>query len=145
MTLYLDNAATSFPKPFSVYQAVEYALKEVGANPGRGAHRLAREAMDIIAAARSNISELLGIPDPERVMFTKNATESLNVALKGWLHPGNRVLASAVEHNSVMRPLQRLRTRGVTVETIPCSSRGQIDLDCFRKQLGSPGGFDTCL
>jgi cysteine desulfurase/selenocysteine lyase len=138
MTVYLDNAATSFPKPPAVYRAVERALVEIGASPGRGAHRLAREATAIIAAARIKVAKFLDIPDPERVLFTRNATESINTVLKGWLRGGDRVLISAFEHNSVVRPLTRLGAMDIEVERIGCSPSGEIDLDVLRKQLSPP-------
>lgn len=135
MTLYLDNAATSFPKPQAVYEAVRKALEEVGASPGRAAHRRAREASAIVSGAREKVAGLLGIPDPRQVIFTHNATESINVVLKGWLRPGDRVLMSSVEHNAVVRPLHRLSALGVQSEIIRCSSRGEIDLERLRTAL----------
>lgn len=137
MTLYLDNAATSHPKPQKVYEAVRYALAEVGATPGRAAHRHAREASAIVARTREKIARMLGVSDPERVLFTKNATESINVVLKGWLRPRDRVLISSMEHNSVVRPLNRLKENGVQVETIPCSPGGLIDLGGLKDALAS--------
>jgi cysteine desulfurase/selenocysteine lyase len=138
MTVYLDNAATSFPKPQAVYRAVEHALVGIGATPGRGAHRMARDAESVVSAVRSKVAGLLGIPDPERVVFTHNATESINTVLKGWLRPGDRVLVSALEHNSVMRPLSRLAGTGVKVEMIACGSAGRMDLKAFENQLINP-------
>jgi cysteine desulfurase / selenocysteine lyase len=138
MFLYLDNAATTYPKPPSIYEAIRHALEEVGATPGRAAHHRAREALSLVSEARVKVARLLGIADPDRVIFTKNATESINVALKGWLRPGDRVLISGMEHNSVTRPLERLGCSGVIVETIRCSTRGQLDLADFRNRLKPP-------
>ncbi len=138
MTVYLDNAATSYPKPPSVYKAVQHAMVEVGATPGRASHRRAREASEIVLQARTRVGRLLGIPSAEQVIFTRNATESLNVVLKGWLRPGDRVLASSMEHNSVVRPLNRLSTFGVHIETIPCTPSGQLKPDELRKRLDPP-------
>lgn len=135
MTVYLDNAATSYPKPPAVYDAVLRAMAEVGASPGRAAHRRARDASAIVALARRRTAELLGVSDPDRIIFTKNATESINIVLKGWLRPGDRVLISGMEHNSVVRPLSRLADSGVEVQTIPCSPRGLIDCDALRRAL----------
>lgn len=137
MSIYLDNAATSYPKPASVYEAVRHALMEVGATPGRAAYRRAREASDIVAEARAKVAGLLGIPNPDQVLFTKNATESLNLALKGWLRAGDHVLISSMEHNSVARPLMRLSGEGVEVETVPCSRRGRIDPDVLGSRFKS--------
>ncbi|MHC1726744.1 MAG: aminotransferase class V-fold PLP-dependent enzyme [Syntrophobacteraceae bacterium] len=136
MNLYLDNAATTFPKPPAVAAAVNRVLETVGASPGRGAHRHAREAMKIVSECRAKVAGILGIADPERVVFTKNATESINLVLKGWLRPGDRVLLSSMEHNSVVRPLRRLENEGVTVSHIPCGPSGSPDLDAFREMLG---------
>jgi cysteine desulfurase family protein len=137
MTLYLDNAATSHPKPQRVYDAVLYALTEVGATPGRAAHRRAREASSIVSRTRDKVARLLGVSDPERILFTKNATESINVVLKGWLRPQDRVLISAMEHNSVVRPLSRLKESGLQIETIPCSPGGLIDLNSLGNSLAT--------
>lgn len=135
MSLYLDNAATSFPKPPAVAEAVGRVLETVGASPGRGAHRHAREAMSIVARCRAAVAELLGISDSERIVFTKNATESINLVLKGWLRPGDRVVLSSMEHNSVVRPLRRLEHAGVTVSHVPCGPAGAPDLAAFRELL----------
>jgi cysteine desulfurase / selenocysteine lyase len=138
MFLYLDNAATTYPKPPAVFEAMRYALEEVGATPGRAAHRRAREALRIVAEARVRVARMLGIANPERVVFTKNATESINLVLKGWLRRGDRVVISGMEHNSVVRPLRRLGDLDIAVETVQCSPGGQIDLDDFKSRLELP-------
>jgi len=138
MSIYLDNAATSYPKPLSVYQAVEHVLKEVGGSPGRASHRQAREASAIVEAARKKVALLFGIGNAERVSFTKNATESINLVLKGWLEPGDRVVVSGIEHNAVIRPLRRLSGDGVQVEIVPCGTDGQLELETFEKSLDKP-------
>ncbi len=135
MTLYLDNAATTYPKPPQVYEAVQYAMREVGASPGRGAYRMAQDASELMASAREKAARLLGIPHSDQVLFTRNATESINLVLKGWLRPGDRVLISAMEHNAVVRPLERLKGMGVQADIIPCSSKGRLDLEAFGKLL----------
>ncbi len=137
MTVYLDNAATTFPKPERVVEAVGNALGNVGASPGRGSHRHAREAMTILAECRRKTAEILGVKDADRVVFTKNATESINLVLKGWLRPGDRVLFSAMEHNSVVRPLKKLAAQGVEIEMIPCSPDGSPDLIMLKEMLKS--------
>jgi len=109
---YLDNAATSHPKPPGVARAMVRAL-EVGGNPGRGGSGL--EADRILFDTRMRIADFLTLPHPERVIFTRNATESLNLALFGLLKKGARVVTSALEHNSVIRPLAALSARGVRV------------------------------
>jgi cysteine desulfurase/selenocysteine lyase len=102
-------------------------LNEVGANPGRAAHRLAVESGRIIYHAREAMAELFGAPDPLRVVFGHNATEALNLALRGLLRTGDHVITSSVEHNSVMRPLRSLERAGVTVTTVRCSPEGFLD------------------
>jgi cysteine desulfurase / selenocysteine lyase len=138
MFVYLDNAATSHPKPASVYEAVRHAMEEVGATPGRAAHRRAREALGMVTEARSRVAGMLGIANPDSIVFTKNATESINVVLKGWLRYGDRVVISGMEHNSVVRPLRRLSSSGIAMETVRCSPRGQIDLDDLYGRLKPP-------
>jgi cysteine desulfurase / selenocysteine lyase len=133
--IYLDNAATTHPKPPAVYEQVQHALAKVGASPGRGAHRLAREAATIVTRARASLARLFNILDPNQVVFTANATESINVVLKGWLRPGDRVLISAMEHNAVLRPLRSLADSGVQVEVIRCDAGGELDLDQLQSLL----------
>lgn len=137
MTLYLDNAAASWPKPSSVRAAVERALTEMGGSPGRGSHRMARKASAFVAHVREKVAELLGIADPSLVTFTGNATEGLNLVLKGWVRPGDRVLISPLEHNSVVRPLERLSARSVQVDVMASRPGGRIDLEGLAVQLGA--------
>jgi cysteine desulfurase family protein len=124
---YLDNAATSWPKPEEVYRAMDRFSREVGGSPGRSAHRRSVAAARIVLAARENTARLLGVSDPMRVVFTKNATEALNLAMLGLLSPGDHVVTSSVEHNSVMRPLRFLEAGGVEVTAVRCSPRGELD------------------
>jgi cysteine desulfurase family protein len=125
--LYFDNAATSWPKPPGVAQAMVHFLEEVGANPGRSGHRLAVEAARIVYRAREAVAELLNAPDPLRVVFGANVTEALNLALWGLLRPGDHVITSSMEHNSVMRPLRALERQGVEVTVVGCSPEGFLD------------------
>lgn len=125
--IYFDNAATSFPKPKEVGQAMMYFLEKVGANPGRSSHRLSIESGRILYQARESLAELFNVDDPLRIIFTLNVTEALNLALKGLLRPGDQVITSSMEHNSVMRPLRELEKRGVEVKVVPCSSQGVLD------------------
>jgi cysteine desulfurase family protein len=135
MTVYLDNASTTFPKPKAVVDAVAKVLEGVGASAGRGSHKHAEQASGIISDCRQKAAAMFGVKEPDRVVFTKNASESLNIALKGWLRPGDRVLYSAMEHNSVIRPLMRLASDGIKIEKIPCSPGGGLDLDAFSQML----------
>ena len=125
--IYLDNAATSYPKPKEVGQAMMYFLEKVGATPGRSGHRLSIEAGRILYQVRESLAELFNVDNPLRIIFTLNVTEALNLALKGLLRPGDQVITSSMEHNSVMRPLRELEKRGVEVKVIPCSSQGVLD------------------
>src|SRR5207249_4217117 len=125
--MYLDNAATSFPKPEPVYQAMDRFLREAGANPGRSAHRLAVAAAEVVSQTRRLLAQFFNASSPERVIFTLNTTDALNLALKGVLKPGDNVITSSMEHNSVVRPLRRLQAEGVTATFVPASKDGQID------------------
>lgn len=128
-TIYMDNAATSFPKPPEVTRAMVYFMEEVGANPGRSGHHLARQAQSIVSHTRERLAHLFKITDPNRIVFTANATESLNVVLFGFLNPGDHVIASGMEHNSVMRPLRHLEQTGsITVSIVSCDKFGRLDL-----------------
>lgn len=111
--IYLDNAATSFPKPERVYKRIDAILRKTGGNPGRSSHTMAIEAARVVFAAREAVSTLIGAPDSSRIAFTKNATEAINAALKGILKPGDHVVTSAFEHNSVVKTLSRLKSSGV--------------------------------
>ena len=125
--IYLDNAATSFPKPARVVKAIAHYCTSIGANPGRSAHSRARDASGIIARARQRLADLLGGTDPSRVIFTPSATVALNLAFKGILRDGDHVLTTSMEHNSVLRPLHHLETLGIPHDQIPCSPEGELD------------------
>jgi cysteine desulfurase / selenocysteine lyase len=125
--IYFDNAATSWPKPDNVAAAMERFLRECGANPGRSGHKLSIEAARVVYETRERVARLLGFDHPLSVVFTKNATEALNLALFGLLAPGDHVITSRMEHNSVLRPLTFLEERGVAVSLVPCASDGTLD------------------
>jgi cysteine desulfurase family protein len=122
--IYFDNAATSYPKPEEVTEAMVHFSKEIGASPGRSGHRLAVEAGRIVFEARERISQLFGIKDSSRVVFGLNATEGINQGLKGLLRPGDHVITSSMEHNSVMRPLRAMMNEGLEVSILPCTREG---------------------
>jgi cysteine desulfurase / selenocysteine lyase len=126
-TLYFDNAATSWPKPEETGAAMIRYFREIGGSPGRSGHRLSIEAGRIILDAREAVAHLFGADDPFRIVFTKNATEALNIALRGLLNAGDHIITSSMEHNSVMRPLRALEKEGVAVSVIPCSAQGEFD------------------
>lgn len=126
--IYLDNAATSWPKPEAVYEAVDYYQRELGATTARGAYREAEEVERRVRRTRQRLVEFLGAEDPDRIIFTANGTESLNLALHGILRPGDHVVTSVVDHNSVLRPLRFLvEQRGVQVDYVPCGDDGIVD------------------
>jgi cysteine desulfurase family protein len=133
MTIYLDNAATSFPKPESVYRAVDQTQRFIGANPGRGGHRLAVDASRLVFSAREAAADFFSIADASRIAFTGSATEAINIALFGLLQPGDRVVTSTMEHNSVTRPLRTLQERGIEVVKVPADRRGFIDPLAIRR------------
>ena len=126
--IYFDNAATSWPKPPGVVEAMTHFMEQVGANAGRSGHRLSVEAGRIVHEARESVAALFNVSDPLRVVFGANATEALNLALLGYLRPGDHVVTSSMEHNSVMRPLRALAARqrdgAVELTVVPCSADG---------------------
>jgi cysteine desulfurase/selenocysteine lyase len=124
--IYLDNAATSWPKPPGVIEAMAAFMAEVGANPGRSGHRLAVEAGRLVYSTREAVADLFRAADPLRVVFGQNVTEALNLALRGVLRPGDHVVTSSMEHNSVMRPLRALQRQGVEVTVVGCSPEGVL-------------------
>lgn len=126
--IYLDHAATSWPKPPEVLAAMHDFLELAGGNPGRSGHRLSIAAGRIVYDAREAVAELFNADDPLRVIFTLNATHAINIALHGLLRSGDRVVTSGIEHNAVMRPLRGLEAAGVEVVVIPCRRDGSLDL-----------------
>jgi cysteine desulfurase family protein len=125
--IYLDNAATSWPKPPAVVRAVRDALTNAAGNPGRTSHHLAMNAAALIQECRENLAQLFGIANPLRVCFTANTTEALNVAIKGVLVPGDHVICSSMEHNSVWRPMTALQEHGVEVSIAEADACGVVD------------------
>lgn len=125
--VYLDNAATSFPKPECVYQAIDQFNRQVGANPGRSGHGAARVAGKIVAETRELLARLFHVANPNQIVFTANATEALNLGLKGMLKTGDHVVTTATDHNSVLRPLRSLEdSEGVQVSRVPCDNAGCV-------------------
>lgn len=134
--IYLDNAATSWPKPEAVYRAVDDCARRVGASPGRAAHRLSVAAGRVVEATRLRLAHLLGVKDPSRLVFTLNATDALNMAIKGLVAPGDRVLISAMEHNSVVRPLTRLAESGlISLGVIAADGQGRVTPSAVARAL----------
>jgi len=135
MSIYLDNAATSHPKPESVYRAVMHAMREIGASPGRGGHRRSLEAGRIMFQAREAAAALFSASDSSRIIFTHSATEALNMALRGTLAAGDHVITSSMEHNSLLRPLHLLEKQGVALTVVQAGPDGVVDPDDVRCAL----------
>ncbi len=134
LNLYFDNAATSWPKPEAVYKAPEKQMRQAYGNPGRSGHTHTLESDRLLYQTREAIGRLFSFSDPARLIFALNATDALNIAIKGFLNPDDHVLYTAMEHNSVLRPLGRLRRDELISTTmIPCSNQGYPDLDYFEK------------
>ena len=125
--IYLDNAATSWPKPPAVIKAMTDVLEHAGGNPGRSGHRLSIAAARVTYDTREDIAQFLGISDPLRVIFTGNATHAINLVLEGMLKPGDHVVTSSMEHNAVMRPLRHLENEGVCLIRVPCAADGTLN------------------
>ncbi len=132
--IYLDNAATSWPKPAAVPRAIAACLRRA-ASPGRGGHGLSREADRILFAAREALAALFGTKNSSTIMFTLNATDAINTALIGLLAPGDKAVATSMEHNAVSRPLRALEKRGIRLEIIACDDSGSLPLDGMRSAL----------
>ena len=134
--IYLDNAATSFPKPAVVHAATEHYSREVGVAVGRGSSRRAGEVRQTVARCRLRAAQLLGAGDPSEVVFTFNGTDSLNQAIHGLLQAGDHVVTSEVEHNSVLRPLRELERRGtIELTCVPADAAARVDPSAIRRAL----------
>ena len=132
--IYFDNAATTMRKPDCVVQAVTEALCSMG-NSGRGVHEGALSASRIIYDSRIALAEMFGAESPERIAFTANSTQALNIAIKGVLNPGDHVITTALEHNSVLRPLYELEERGVLLTILPADKAGNVRYEDFEQEI----------
>jgi len=134
--IYFDNAATSWPKPPAVYEAVNHYLREVGAPAGRSGYAEAVDAAQQVARCRSEVASLLGLADPSHLIFTCNGTDSLNLVLHGLLRDGDHVVTTVVEHNSVLRPLAQLESaRRIHVTHVGCDASGYVDPADIRRAM----------
>ncbi|AGK95469.1 aminotransferase class V-fold PLP-dependent enzyme [Clostridium pasteurianum] len=124
--IYFDNAATSFPKPPQVAKAVFNAINTLG-NPSRGSYKLSLDASRKVYTAREKIAKLFNLDNPLNVAFTSNATESLNIAIKGSFKANDHIITTAMEHNSVLRPIYEIRKNGVQISIIKCDKKGLLD------------------
>jgi cysteine desulfurase family protein len=134
--IYFDNAATSFPKPESVYTFMDQFFRRAGVNPGRSGYDLCIEAGQLVEDTRRMLTRLIGGTDPNRLVFTHNSTDALNLALFGTLVRGDHAISTMLEHNSVLRPLYHLeRDSGVEVDYVRFDARGFVDPDDIRKRF----------
>jgi len=133
--IYLDNGATSFPKPLSVRQNVDISLKKFSANPGRSGHSLSLRAAKEIFECRKRLKELFNVNSEEEIIFTENCTMALNTVIFGLLSEGDHVLISSMEHNSVTRPLESLKDKGVTYSTFDYSYDDNETVDNVRNLI----------
>ena len=133
--IYLDNAATSWPKAPSVMEAVQKAIAMPLGNPGRTFHRSAMDAASLVSACREGLAQLFGIANPLRICFTANTTDALNLAIKGALQPGDHAICSSMEHNSVWRPLTALAARGVELSIAQANGEGIVAPESVGKLL----------
>ncbi|HHW01376.1 MAG TPA: aminotransferase class V-fold PLP-dependent enzyme [Thermoanaerobacterales bacterium] len=133
--IYFDNAATTWPKPECVCDAVVNTMKKYGANPGRSGHSMALSAARIVYEARELLAAFFNAESSRNIVFTSNATEALNMAIKGVLKPGDHVITSSMEHNSVARPLFALQRMGVEWDVVKCDLRGMLDPDDVKKAI----------
>lgn len=132
--IYLDNAATTMRKPQCVIDAVVEAMTSLG-NAGRGSNEASLSASRVIYDTREKLCRLFGGSDPRQIVFTCNSTESLNTALKGLLNPGDHVITTMLEHNSVLRPLYEMEKRGVRLTILKCDRKGKLDVSQFEEAI----------
>src|SRR5207237_2106189 len=137
--IYLDNAATSFPKPEAVYQALDRFARQDLANPGRAGHKMALAAERALDDARHLLNQLFHGEGSERFIFTLNCTDALNMAFKGVLSEGDHVITSNLEHNSVSRPLRAMELAGkIALTRLTADAGGTVDPDEFRRRATTP-------
>ncbi len=134
--LYLDHAATGWPKPPEVYAAMDRYAREGGASAGRGLYRSAAAADQVVASCRRRLAQLLGVSTAQHIAFFANGTAALNAAILGCLQPGDHVVTTAIEHNSVLRPLHWLQQQiGIELEIVPCDAAGEVAIDQLAQRL----------
>ncbi|MDF2530676.1 MAG: csdB [Clostridia bacterium] len=126
--IYFDNAATTYPKPEVVYQAVNKCMREYCANPGRSGHKLSMEAGRVVLEARELLAELFGTKRSDNIIFGLNATDALNTAIKGLANKGDHIITTSMEHNSVLRPLKQLESQEIETTIVQCSETGELNL-----------------
>lgn len=133
--IYLDNAATSYPKPSTVCDEMLRCMKFYCANPGRSGHKMSLTASEKIYECRENLSQLFNIANPLNIVFTSNATEGLNIGIKGILKPKDHVIISSLEHNSVVRPIQKLMKSEVSCSIVPINTNKAFDTNNILQKI----------
>lgn len=133
--IYLDNGATSFPKPEQVYASMDYFYRNFGVNPGRSGYDLCLEAGAIVDDTRKMLTAFFNGKDPNRLCYSYNSTDALNIIIFGMLQPGDHAITTTIEHNSVLRPLYHLSRDGVEVDYVPFDGAGFVDPDEIRKRF----------
>ena len=143
--IYLDNAATTNPKPSSVILAVSRMMRDHSANPGRSGHSASVAAAQEVYRVRRNIADFFHLPNEENVIFTNNCTAAINTVVKGILRPGDHVVISSLEHNAVLRPLEQLRKKGViTYDIAAVGDTAEETIDSFRRAINSRTRMMIC-
>lgn len=135
MAIYFDNAATSWPKPPAVRAALDEYFSDAGGNPGRSGHRMSIAAARLVEGSREVLAEFFNAEDPSHIVFTQNATHAINIALYGLVRPGDHVVTTTTEHNSVMRPLRHLEMSGIELTVVPCRRDGTLDINRLNDAL----------
>ena len=135
MAIYFDNAATSWPKPPAVRAALDEYFSDAGGNPGRSGHRMSIAAARLVEGSREVLAEFFNAEDPSHIVFTQNATHAINIALYGLVRPGDHVVTTTTEHNSVMRPLRHLTMSGIELTVVLCRRDGTLDINRLNDAL----------
>jgi cysteine desulfurase family protein len=143
--VYLDHAASSWPKPPQVIEAMAECVREYAANPGRGAHRMSLAASRVLFETRCNLARLFGVGNPNDIVFASNASEALNLAIKGFVKSGQHVVTTSLEHNSVRRPLEYVKRKiGADVTYVPADRAGRIDVKRLEAALTPRTSLIVC-
>jgi cysteine desulfurase family protein len=143
--IYLDNAASSWPKPPQVLEAMRLSMEQAAANPGRGSHQMAVQASRVLFEGRKRLAKLFKVKNPNDIVYALNTTMALNLAIKGFVKEGDHVICTAVEHNSVRRPLEYLkRTRNIQVTYIQTDNRGHMDVNEVERQMTNRTTLMVC-
>lgn len=146
VVIYLDNSATSYPKPMAVREATFQTFQRYGANPGRSGHTMSRESGMEIEKCRRVAAKMFGAFEPKDVAFTLNCTQAINLVMKGLLKPGDHVVTSSVEHNAVMRPLRKMEKKGIITFSVAqvYPKDPEKTVDSFRKAINSKTALIVC-